>query len=51
MYNIRSIVSSYGRYAGSTEWIEIQTSEESKKRIKAFSNELKTEFENRIRSF
>tara|TARA_Y100001968_G_C19311664_1_gene694508 strand:- start:273 stop:749 length:477 start_codon:yes stop_codon:yes gene_type:complete len=51
MYNIRSIVSSYGRYAGSTEWIEIQTSEESKKRIKAFSGELKTEFENRIRSY
>ena len=51
MYNIRSIVSSYGRYAGSNEWIEIQTNEETKKRIKAFSNELKTDFENRIRSY
>ena len=51
MYNIRSIVSSYGRYAGSNEWIEIQINEDTKKRIKAFSNELKTDFENRIRSF
>ena len=51
MYNVRSIVQSYGRYKGSSDWIEIMTSEITKKRVKSFSNELKTEFENRIRSF
>ena len=51
MYNIRAIVQSYGRYKGSSGWVEIQTSEITKKRIKSFVNELKTDFENRIRSF
>jgi hypothetical protein len=51
MYNVRSIVQSYGRYKGSSDWIEIPTSEITKKRVKSFSNDLTTEFENRIRSY
>ena len=51
MYNIRAIVQSYGRYKGSSGWVEIQTSDITKQRIKSFVNELKTDFENRIRSF
>ena len=51
MYNVRAIVQSYGRYIGSSGWVEIQTSDITKQRIKSFVNELKTDFENRIRSF
>ena len=51
MYNVRAIVQSYGRYKGSSGWVEIQTSDITKQRIKSFVNELKTDFENRIRSF
>ena len=51
MYNVRAIVQSYGRYRGSSDWVEIQTSDITKQRIKSFVNELKTDFENRIRSY
>ena len=51
MYNVRAIVQSYGRYKGSSDWVEIQTSDITKQRIKSFVSELRTDFENRIRSF
>ena len=51
MYNVRAIVQSYGRYRGSSDWVEIQTSDITKQRIKSFVSELKTDFENRIRSY
>ena len=51
MYNIRAIVKSYGRPEGSEEWIDIETNDATKKLVKAFANDLKMEFESRIRSF
>jgi hypothetical protein len=51
MYSVRAIVKSFGRPEGSEEWIDIATNDETKKRIKDFSNDLKIEFENRIRAF
>ena len=51
MYNIRAIVKSYGRPQGSEEWINIETNDATKKLVKAFANDLKMEFESRIRSF
>ena len=51
MYSIRAIVKSFGRPEGSEEWIDVATNDETKKRIKDFSNDLKIEFENRIRAF
>ena len=51
MYSVRAIVKSFGRPEGSEEWIDVATNDETKKRIKDFSNDLKIEFENRIRAF
>ena len=51
MYNIRAIVKSYGRPQGSEEWIDIVTNDVTKKLVKDFANDLKMEFENRIRTF
>ena len=51
MYRVRAIIKSFGKPEGSEEWIDVATNDETKKRIKDFSNDLKIEFENRIRAF
>ncbi|MBC8346659.1 MAG: hypothetical protein ISR82_08645 [Candidatus Marinimicrobia bacterium] len=51
MYSVRAIVRSYGRFGGSEDWVDIPINDETKSRVKLFSNDLKTEFENKIRAF
>ena len=51
MYSVKAIVKSYGRVEGDDNWRVIQTNKEVKDRVKLFVNDLKTEFENRIRTF
>ena len=51
MYNIRAIVREYGRFTDNNEWIDIPVNDQIKKRVKFFSNDLKTEFDNKIRAF
>ncbi len=51
MYSVRAIVRSYGRFSGSEEWVDIPANDDTKRRIKLLANELKTEFESRIRAF
>jgi len=51
MYSVRAIVRSYGRFSSSEEWVDIPANDETKRRVKLFANELKIEFENKIRVF
>jgi|TARA_Y100000310_G_scaffold219591_1_gene220980 hypothetical protein len=51
MYSVRGTVRSYGRFGGSEEWVDIPANENTKRRIKLLANELKTEFESKIRAF
>ncbi len=51
MYNIRAIVREDGRFTDNNEWIDIPVNDQIKKRVKFFSNDLKIEFENKIRAF
>ena len=51
MYNIKAIVRSYGRIEGDVNWRVIQTNDVVKEKVKLIVNDLKTEFENRIRTF
>lgn len=51
MFSVRAITRSYGRFGGSEDWVDIPINDETKRRVKLFANDLKTEFENKIRSF
>jgi len=50
-YSVRAIVKTYGRFSGNETWVDIQANNEIKGRIKLMANDLKTEFENKIRVF
>lgn len=51
MFSVRTITRSYGRFGGSEDWVDIPINDETKRRVKSFANDLKTEFENKIRAF
>jgi len=51
MYSVRVLVRSYGRFGGNEDWVNIPVNDETKRSVKSFANDLKTEFENKIRSF
>jgi hypothetical protein len=51
MFSVRAITRSYGRFGMSEDWVDIPINDETKRRVKLFSTDLKTEFENKIRSF
>ena len=50
-YSVRAIVKTYGRFSGNETWVDIPANNEIKSRIKLMANDLKTEFENKIRVF
>ncbi|MBT3478244.1 MAG: hypothetical protein HOA15_01535 [Candidatus Marinimicrobia bacterium] len=51
MFSVRAIVQSYGRFSGNEDWVDIPINDESKRRVKTLANDLKTEFESKIRAF
>lgn len=51
MYTIRAIVREHARFTGEEKWVDIPVNSDIKRRIKIFTNDLKLEFENKIRVF